>query len=92
MRSNTTEVFHNQRRLPEHIGIDPLQSIVQQSTALVKSQLISIVYMPVPARNSNYKITVNVKMRTNIFQLTLHKKLRISFCEAVKLPPEQIFH
>ena len=73
MIGHAVEVFHDQSRLPENIGVDFLERIVQQGAALIKSNLISIVDMSFSAWNSYDIIAVYMKMRTDIFQFFLHK-------------------
>ena len=73
MVGNAVEIFHDQRRLLENIGVDFLNRIVQESTALVKSNLIGVVDMPFAARNSHDIIAVDMKVRTDIFKFFLHK-------------------
>ena len=62
MLSNVAEIFHNQSRLTEHVGIDALQSVVQQSTALIESDLVSIIDMSFAAGYRNYIIPIDMKM------------------------------
>ena len=60
MIGNTVEVFHDQCRLLENIGIDFLNRIVQKCSALVKRNLVGIVDMSFAARNSYNIISVDM--------------------------------
>ena len=73
MSCDPFHIVHKGRGILENIMIDPLNGVVNDCTTLIKSNLVGIVDMTGSKRNSDDKITVNGKMRTDVSQIVLHK-------------------